>query len=577
MPVTTADLNPVVIVAIYEVESYAAADYLYGVRGDVALGRANGSNAASKRYRLGTTAVARGSGDIDYALYGVDGGLTAGPLSLSGEVARSDDDVAGDGNAYKLQAGITNKVTETSVSYRRVDGDFQNPSFTGSAHELFTRKAGFDSRSHLSQRLALESSGYAQRLERTGEEKRSLAAVGTYENTWKSLSAGFRLASHERPATSDDAVLSIVGLGAEKKGGVSFRSQWEKNLGDGGVEDYPDRLKSSATVPIHDRLRLAITHEYLSAPTRDPTHQLLAGVETEPGGATTAYTKYSLNRTASDQRLGAISGVRQRLSLTNRLSGSIDVEGFRSFSGTPDDEYVAFKSGLNWLRPRQAMVESQYEYRWQRASSRSLIRLNAARQLQNGLAVLTRNALSMTMPDVGRHTVALDARVAGAYRPTLSPLTTILTLATHYDRFSPVDPDAITWRFVVATDFNVTPAPAHELRLKLAHKHVKDSSVGASESSDSQLLLVQYVYNITPVWDLDLWGRVMGQNGAGTRQYGTGLEVGRLLLGRVRIGAGYSVNGFEERDVTQHDAWASGFGLRAQFILSEWVLNETQR
>ena len=66
----------------------------------------------------------------------------------------------------------------------------------------------------------------------------------------------------------------------------------------------------------------------------------------------------------------------------------------------------------------------------------------------------------------------------------------------------------------------------------------------------------------------------MTQGGIGTQQLGSGVEVGRILFNRIRLSAGYSVNGFEERDLSENDAWSKGFGVRVQFILSDWLLNE---
>jgi hypothetical protein len=45
----------------------------------------------------------------------------------------------------------------------------------------------------------------------------------------------------------------------------------------------------------------------------------------------------------------------------------------------------------------------------------------------------------------------------------------------------------------------------------------------------------------------------------------------------VRLGLGYSVNGFDDPDITGTDAWSEGFGLRIQIILSDWLLSDFER
>jgi len=117
------------------------------------------------------------------------------------------------------------------------------------------------------------------------------------------------------------------------------------------------------------------------------------------------------------------------------------------------------------------------------------------------------------------------------------------------------------------------PALAHEIRLKYAHKRVEDYSYGIGVNTDADLLLGQYVYRFARCWDVDVWGRVLTQR-RGTTETGTGVEVGRLFFRTVRVAAGYSAGGFEDRDISGTDAWARGFGLRVQLILSDWILNE---
>lgn len=564
VPVTTFDLNPIMIVARYEVQTDAEKSYLYGLRGDVVRKGA---------FRLGTTAVGRGS-ELDYALYGVDGGFEMGPLGLSGEFARSDDDVTGEGNAWKVGARLSNDVTETSVYLRKVDGNFNNPSFAGSAHELYAQKAGFDTSIKLSPRFSIEGDGYYHDYDKTDEKKTNVAGVGVYRTERFSLSGGVRAAGHDTVDESRDATLVLAGAGATKPGVFEFGTHWEHNLGDETVEDFPDRLKSSLGVPIVKRLKMVLTHEYLSAHDRDATHQLLAGVEGQAGRYTTAFSKYSLNRTGSDERMGAVSGVKQMVPLQKNLTGTLDVEGFRSFSNARDDEYVAFKGGLNWRRLGVAFAEGQYEYRWQRRADRHLIRLNAARQWEGGLALLLREALSVTTPDQGDDALSFDGRIAASYRPDVSPVWTLFMVKSLYDRRAPVDPEAIKWRFVFSTDVNIAPAARHELRTKLAMKYVEDYSEGFSETTRNYLVLSQYVYRIDRLWDFDIWGRYMGQDGVGADQFGAGVEVGRILFSRLRVGAGYSINGFQEHDMAERDAWEKGFGVRVQLLLMDWVLNE---
>jgi hypothetical protein len=564
VPAFTAELNPVTIAAIYEARSSERGDYLYGARGDVASGR---------RYRAGVTALVKDGEQADYALYGADGSLALGPLDLSGELAQSDDDVAGKGNAYKIQLAAKNLKGEHSLYFRRVDGGFLNPSFTGSAHELYSRKVGLDSRLALSPRLSVDTHAFQHRFDNTGEEKSDVDVFGKYDGPRFMFGGGARAARQTRDGTESEGFLSMIGAGVKAGARAELKTHWEMNLGKETVDDYPDRIRSALSYSFREGYKAVATHEYLSAHGRPATHQLLAGLEARAGRTSTVYTRYSMTRTAGDERLGTILGLKQFFPIDRYVRGSLDIEGFRSFSSRLEDEYVALKAGLGRIVEGESAVEGRYEYRWQRAADRHLIEVNAVKELDNGVAVLFKDALSLSANEGRPASLRMEGRLAGAYRPVVTPLRALLLLKTEYDRYSPVDPEAIRWTTVLSTDVNVFPQPAHELRLKLAFKRMEDYSHGISGTSRNYLVLSQYVYHFARKWDLDAWARFLGRADGGTRQTGFGLELGRVLFDRVRIGAGYSVDGFEDRDMAENEAWERGFGVRVQLILSDWMFN----
>jgi hypothetical protein len=564
VPAFAGEMNPVTIVAIYEAESSEEGEYLYGVRGDL---------VGNGRFKLGTSAVAKDGDDSNYALYGANGSVSLGKLDVSGEFARSEDDVAGEGGAYKLQLGTKDLMGKHSVYLRKVDGDFLNPSFAGSAHELFSEKAGFDSHLELARDFSIDSHGHRHRFENTGEEKDNVDVFGKYEGPVFMLGGGVRAARQDRDGNEQEGLLSMVGAGVKAGTRADFQTHWEMNQSRETVDDYPDRLRSALSIGFLDRYKVTATHEYLSAHDRPASHQVLAGVEARAGRHSTVYSKYAMTRTANDERLGTILGLKQAVPINPEFNGSFDIEGFRSFSNRSEDEYVALKTGLARLIKGESLVEGQYEYRWQQAADRHLFKINAVREFENGFTVLFKDALAISAYDGRRSSLTTEGRLAGVYRPEVTPVQTLFLLKTQYDRYSPVDPDAIVWTTVLSTDVNVMPRPAHELRFKLAFKRVENYSLGISETGRNYLVLSQYVYRFAKDWDLDVWGRFLGQADAGTRQTGVGVEIGRILFERLRVGAGYSINGFEERDLAESDAWEKGFGLRIQLILSDWMFN----
>jgi hypothetical protein len=518
------------------------------------------------------TAVARQGDGKGYTLFGTNGSLLVKGIRLQGEAARSEDEIAGSGNAFKVEGALTRGRTEGSLYVRRVDGDFLNPSFIGSAHELASMKAGYDASVRMLPSLSFESLGYRQRFFKTGELRENADAIVSYKNGGLRTLGGIRAAGQERNRIAKNGCLAIVGAGYEKtNAGLSTR--WEKNVLRESVDDYPDRLRTTMTVDFLKRYRLALNHEYLTASSRGATHQANIGVESSISASGTAYTKYSMNRTAGDERLGALLGIKQRFKLTARLSGNFAVENYRSLSGDREEDYFSLQAGLGALKQKSYMVEGQYEHRWQKRAVKHLFRLNGMKELQSGMSLLFKQALSYQTVEGRNDAIGCDGRIGLAYRPDHAPFQQLLMIKSSYERFTPVNPDAVTWKLVGSSDVNYRPGADYEVRVKYAIKYVEDYCLGTSLEGRSQLVLSQFIYRFARRWDLDVWGRVLhhSNGAAGT---GTGAECGVMLWHCVRLAGGYSLNGFEERDMAQGDAWANGFGVRVQLLLSEWIMNE---
>ena len=563
--VTDRELNPNVIVVTYETEKKESGMYLLGARSDLARGN---------RHRAGVTAVANVGDAPGYTLFGADGETRLGALRLGGEVAHSDDPIAGGANAYKLSAGAQRGLSKLDLYVRRVDGDFSNPSFRSADSELASLKAGFEGRLAANSNFAWIADGYTHELSRTGERRATLRSAAEYRRKLLEFSAGVRLAEHDQPQEDRSSALSLLGFALGSRSGTGLATVWEQNLGDQVVEDYPNRVRTTLGVPITGRFRAVATHEIQSSSGRASTQQVAAGIEGTNSRGMQAYLRYSMDRAASDERMGAVSGVRQRLALDDRTSATLGVESFHSLSRRRDEEYTAITSGLASRQSGHYFIDGGYEFRWERPGDKHLLRISAAQQLEGGVAWLVKNILGLNARNDRSDGTQWYATLAGTHRVPHLPVQSLLMVKSLYDRHAPLDPEAISWRLVVSADVNYLANPEHELRLKLAYKHAEDESYGSWYSTDTDVLLAQHIWRFGRGWDLDTWGRGVGLRHGQTSQTGAGIELGRVVFRSVRVGLGYSVNGFDDPDISGTDAWSDGFGLRIQMVLSEWLLSD---
>ena len=67
-----------------------------------------------------------------------------------------------------------------------------------------------------------------------------------------------------------------------------------------------------------------------------------------------------------------------------------------------------------------------------------------------------------------------------------------------------------------------------------------------------QLVSGRVVYDITERWDAGVSGSVL-RAGDGARQYGLGVELGRVLHDNLWLSVGYNLTGFSDDDLVDSD------------------------
>ena len=558
-----ARFNPRTIVVIYEARTGVSHATLLGVRGE---------RAQPGRYRVAAQAVTSDGDGQRYTLYGADGEVRAHGWRAGVEAAQSDDPITGNGSAWKLQGGYDGDDGHLMLYHRRVDGAFNNPSFRGSSNELATRKSGYEGEVRVSPSLHVRSEGYAHRLYGTRELRETALGELLWRHGRVSTALGMRGARRDAPTDSATAVLALAGVrvGDPSRGGVSVNV--EKNTRRAWVDEYPDRIRTRASMALTRNLSAVVSHEYLTASGRAGSHQLTAGLEARPGRATDVWTKYSMNRLAGDVRTSAVTGVRHHLRLGPHTSATFGVEGLLSLAGRDDEQYMSVRGGLGTRVPGSHFVDAQYELRTQRARTRNMVKFDAAWQARRAGALISTNVVSVASVPAGRNEFEYRGVLAATYRPLDGVLHALAMVRNDYARFTPSDPDAIHWRLIASTDANIRTGVQHEWRLRYAYKHVEDYSYGMSTTTNSDLVLGQYIHNFARDWDADVWARWVNQRGGGSAHLGTGIEVGRTFAGSLRVAAGFTVAGAEDPDFAGTAAWSRGFGVRAQLILSEWLL-----
>lgn len=120
---------------------------------------------------------------------------------------------------------------------------------------------------------------------------------------------------------------------------------------------------------------------------------------------------------------------------------------------------------------------------------------------------------------------------------------------------------------IVSTHADYHPSRPWWFSGQYAFKHVRERFPEVSDSYFAQLVSGRVTYDITERWDVGFAARVLANRGFSNRQYGTGVELGYLVVDNVWVSLGYNFTGFRDRDLIDSNYSARGvfFRIRAKF------------
>jgi hypothetical protein len=135
---------------------------------------------------------------------------------------------------------------------------------------------------------------------------------------------------------------------------------------------------------------------------------------------------------------------------------------------------------------------------------------------------------------------------------TLSPLDRKVHVASFHGNYKPV-------RYLTLSS---------QVAAKWVSEVLGDSLGTVQDSFRAQLVSTRVLYDVTERWDAGVNGSLL-RAGTGARQYGLGLEVGRVLMDNLWLSAGYNLVGFSDQDLIDTDYTRRGFYLRLRYKFDE--------
>jgi uncharacterized repeat protein (TIGR01451 family) len=562
VPAFDESLNPVTIVASYECRGSGERNFIYGMRS---------ATAVTDSLTLGATAVVEEEGVENYSLLGFDlTGQVRDGLRVAGEFAHSEKFLLGGADAFRLLlTGEQARAVRWNAYYRAVDENFFNSSFSGGKTELGGRKFGGDVAWKLNQAFGVSAKGFRYSFRERDETKDYVDLVGHCTTGLLEGKLGFAAAGHGDTRTGDQAsVLMLTGL-ALKGPNTAGEIQWDQILAGEDVDEYPNRLQAKLSQRLWRAVSATLKHEYRTGSRTGTRHLTQLGLESNITESMQVYSRYQLEGAVSGERGQATMGAKKRFALAQDLAANVAVEKLATVSGTRAEDYFSFSTGAIYLpRANDYRVKGNYEIRLEPDRNKHLAELAALRRLSERWSMLVKGDLWFSDEKREDNHIKQSSTIAFALRPRAARNLTVLSLLqSRYERNSPAHPNAVDKEILSSVEANYTLGPAWELEGKLAGRRVVNSFRDYMASASAFMCQAQVIRIIAEKWDVSLKTRVVYQRETATTSYGGGLELGRLVSGRLWIGAGYDFGGHDDPDAPVNGFTQSGFhfGMRLKF------------
>lgn len=574
-----SNFNPQSLRITYEVETGGDKFWVYG--GDVSV-------KPTERVEVGGS-FARDENPIDpYDLQSVNATvqLFEGNILIA-EGARSETLADGIGYAGRLDYRHKSEKTEARVFYGETETSFVNPSSQLSSGRV---EAGAKVTRDLAPRTQLIGEAVYTADQAGVTDQRQGARLDVAHTLPNQVKLTFGGRASEENITSfsggpggDEQLISVRSLRARvdtplpRAPQATVFGEYEQNI----LSADQRVVAAGGNYQVNTKTRLYARHEFISTlgspfelNSSQRNNRTLFGLETEYLRDAYFYNEYRVRSAIDGGQSEASTGLRNDWSVADglRLNTTFErvtpIEAGSAGSPAVESESTAATLGADYTRPADWKATGRLEGRWGESSDNYLNTLGYARKLNDQWTYLGRTILatqlgepsgaSPAQPDIWQGRVLSGL----AWRQTKEDVWNALFRHEYkYERGSLNlgSPDLVRQVHVLATSVNYQPDPKWIFAGHYATKFVQeryDFSPGADYVA--HLLAGRVIHEFHRRWDAGINWAVTFSDSFANQQWALGPEIGFIFTKNARIGLGYNIVGFDDRDF---DAAATSRGL----------------
>ena len=569
------------------------------------------------------------------------GGLTglfkfSDHTSLATEFASTESDLAGRGEAGRIELHHTDSNLHAQALFAKVGDSFDNPSATMPAGHTEINASG-DYKLTETAHIRAQVLSSKDELSNAGQHGALISLQNKLSPVFTS-EVGVRNGQQTNATggTFDYGSVSAVGAGATSStttsapatatitdSFTSLRARLTANLPSAPqnqifveaeqVVDDPTRrvLALGGNTQLSDKVRLYGRYKFIDS--LNGPYTLTSGQSTNVGliGLDSTYMKDG--RTYEELRLAdtmdgrsaqAATGIRNTFSLAEGWKANAGIEhtsDLNTITGIPGGSSNALTGGLNYLGTGifkdRVRANIMLEVRHGDESSSTLSNIGVAYKLNQDWSLLARSITSessVSNSAAGTGSTLLSTgntsqdrqQIGLAYRPVDQDVWNALARydykhATNDDGASGVDPvtglptltPENTTTHMISAHLNVQPDAKTQLDGRWAGKITHYVADAIASSYTAQLVQGRLTRDLTPCWDIGTQLAVMWSPG-GALQRSAGLEAGYQVATNLWASLGYNILGLRDPDLTANEYTDKGIYLRLRFKFDETILTE---
>ena len=570
-PVASRDatLNPIYIVADYEVEA--------GVKGNITAGGRAAVKLMDESLEVGASAIREGAFANESTLLGVDANYRISKQTrLRAEVASTDGEATGapvSGNAWLAELQHESNELFGRVYLRKQETGFGLGQQSGA--QTGTAKYGAEGAYKLNDQTVFSAQAYREKVFSTNATRNVISGDVTYIHNGYTFNGGARIA-RDVDGTGQRRDSDLLLLGVSRKlfdNQLQFRGNAEIAVnGNDANPDYPSRYLIGADYFLSSSLNLFAENEWTDG--RDQNTQISrVGIRATPWAA--AEVVSTVNREVQENgiRSFATLGLVQGFQINDRWSADIAIDRTETLrdpgavpfnanvaiaQGTANNDFTAVSVGATY-RGDSFTVANRLEQRNAQQENKTGAVVKWERNIIDGIGY----SLSTELFDINRNnnTTAMDVdiRFSLGYRPLDSKWIVLNKLEVKLDEDTGLTAGNTRQRKLIENVVaNYKPDDANQFSINYGLKHVQNSFDGADYNGVTQLLGGEYRHDLSDETDIGLHAFTHYSANSSVTRYALGASFGWSFARNIWLSFGYNFSGFDDPDFTTAGYTANG-------------------